>query len=86
MQTRDLGLILIELGGGRKQINDKINFSIGYEHVINVGSPVNTSTPLVTVHTSSKEDFEQVKENIQLCFEIKDDKVDKLATIYKRIN
>ena len=86
IQTRDLGLILIELGGGRKQINDKINFSIGYEHVIDVGSAVNTSTPLVTVHTSSKEDFEQVKENIQLCFEIKDDKVDKLATIYKRIN
>ena len=24
IQTRDLGLILIELGGGRKQINDKI--------------------------------------------------------------
>ena len=65
---------------------DKINFSIGYEHVIDVGSAVDTSTPLVTVHTSSKEDFEQVKENIQLCFEIKDDKIDKLATTYKRIN
>ena len=35
---------------------------------------------------ASKEDFEQVKENIQLCFEIKDDKADKLATTYKRIN
>ena len=26
--TRDLGLILIEFGGGRKQVTDKINFGL----------------------------------------------------------
>ena len=26
IHTRELGLILIELGGGRKQVTDKINF------------------------------------------------------------
>ena len=86
IRTRDLGLILIELGGGRKQINDKINFSVGYENVIDVGSTVDTSTPLVTVHSSSKEIFENVKNHIQSCFEISDDKVDRLATIYQTIN
>ena len=86
IQTRNLGLILIELGGGRKQINDKIDFSVGYENVIDVGNTVDTSTPLATVHTSSKEMFEKVKNNIQSCFEISDDKVDRLTTIYKIIN
>ena len=71
IQTRNLGLILIELGGGRKQMNDKINFSIGYENVINVGQPVNASTVLVTVHANSKNDFEKAEE---------------LLTIYKNIN
>ena len=31
IETRKLGLILIELGGGRKQINDKIDYTVGYE-------------------------------------------------------
>ena len=86
IQTRNLGLILIELGGGRKQINDKIDFSVGYENVSDVGSAVDTSTPLVTVHYSSKEVFEKVKSRIQSCFEISDDKIDELATTYEKIN
>ena len=86
IQTRNLGLILIELGGGRKQINDKINYSVGYENVIDVGTFVDTSSPLVTVHASSKDVFEKVKNHIQLCFKISEDKVDRLATIYKTIN
>ena len=86
IQTRNLGLILIELGGGRKQMNDKINFSIGYENVINVGQAVNASTVLVTVHANSKNDFEKAEDKIQRCFEINDEKSDELLTIYKNIN
>ena len=86
IQTRNLGLILIELGGGRRQINDKIDFSVGYENVSDVGRAVDTSTPLVTVHYSSKEVFEKVKSRIQSCFEISDDKIDELATTYEKIN
>ncbi len=85
IHTRNLGLILIELGGGRKQINDKINFSVGYENIIEIGKTVTSLTPLVEVHTSSKVDFDKVKNKIQSCFEISDDKVTELDTIYKTI-
>lgn len=85
IQTRNLGLILIELGGGRKQINDKIDFSVGYENIIDVGSKVDPSTPLVTVHAISKGDYDKVKNKIQSCFEINSDRVDELSTIYKTI-
>ncbi|HIC76808.1 MAG TPA: thymidine phosphorylase, partial [Candidatus Dadabacteria bacterium] len=54
IQTKKLGLILIELGGGRKQISDKINYTVGYENVISVGEDVDTSTPLLKVHSESK--------------------------------
>ena len=78
-------MILIELGGGRKQINDKIDFSVGYENIIDVGSKVDPSTPLVTVHAISKDDYDKVKNKIQSCFEINSDSVDELSTIYKTI-
>ena len=86
IQTRNLGLILIELVGGRKHINDQINFSVGYENVMDVGSAVDPSTPLVTVHFSSQDVFKKVKNRIQSCFEISEEKVDKLATIYESVN
>ena len=71
INTRKLGLILIKLGGGRKKINDTIDFSVGYENVICLGEKVKKSTKLLDVHTSSKEDFDNVKDEIYDCFNIK---------------
>ena len=31
IKTRELGLLLIELGGGRKQTTDQINYNVGYD-------------------------------------------------------
>ena len=86
IETRKLGLILIELGGGRKQINDKIDYTVGYENVISVGENVDTSTPLLKVHTSSESDFNKVKNNIEKCFVISKNKSVDLDTIYQTIN
>ena len=86
IETRKLGLILIELGGGRKQINDKIDYTVGYENVISVGDNVDTSTPLLKVHASSQSDFNKVKNEIEKCFVISNNKSDSLDTIYQTIN
>ena len=86
IETRKLGLILIELGGGRKQVHDKINYTVGYENVMSVGEDVDTSTPLLKVHASSQDDFNRVKGEIEKCFVISSNKSDSLDTIYQTIN
>ena len=86
IQTRKLGLILIELGGGRKQIDDKINLTVGFKNVMCIGERIDPSTPLLTLHASSKEDCEKVKNKIQECFIISNDSVSRLDAIYKKIN
>ena len=86
IETRKLGLILIELGGGRKQIDDAINYTVGYENVVSVGDNVDTSTPLLKVHASSQSDFDRVKNEIEKCFVISDTKTNNLDTIYQTIN
>ena len=86
IETRKLGLILIELGGGRKQVHDKINYTVGYENVMSVGEDVDTTTPLLKVHTSSQGDFDRVKDEIEKCFVISSNKSDSLDTIYQTIN
>ena len=77
---------MIELGGGRKQIDDAINYAVGYEDVMNVGDNVDTSTPLLKVHASSQSDFDRVKNEIEKCFVISDTKSNNLDTIYQIIN
>jgi len=86
IDTRELGLILIELGGGRKQIKDKIDYSVGYENVASVGDYIDKSFPLMNLHTSSETDFKKVQEKIENCFTIYENKQKKLETIYKIIN
>ena len=86
IKTRDLGLILIELGGGRKQVTDKINFNVGYDQVLRVGDKVDTNTPLLTVYTNSEDDYKNVRKKIVDCFVIVDSEVSKLPYTYEAIN
>lgn len=85
IKTRDLGLILIELGGGRKQITDKINYNVGYDNVINVGNKINATQSLLTIYTDSKNDYENVREKIEECFVISDTQVNELPETYEVI-
>ena len=68
IKTRELGLLLIELGGGRKQVDDKINYHVGYENVLGVGNIVEKRTPVIKVLANSKDDFDKVKELIKKLF------------------
>ena len=85
IKTRELGLLLIELGGGRKQADDKINYHVGYENVLGVGSVIETSTPVIKVLAKSKDDFDRVKELIKNCFIVSDYEVKKSPNIYEVI-
>ena len=86
IKTRDLGLILIELGGGRKQVADKINFNVGYNNILRVGDKVDPSSPLLSVFTKSEDDYENVSKKIQNCFIITDSAVSELPHTYEVIN
>ena len=86
IKTRELGLILIELGGGRKQVNDNINYLVGFDNVIGIGDSVDASTPVIQVHARSKDDFDRAKDQIIKCFTLSDRKVSPLQSIYETIN
>jgi len=86
IKTRDLGLVLIELGGGRKQVTDKINFNVGYDNVLRVGDKVDGSTPLLTLYCHSDKDFQNVSKKIEECFLISDEEVSNHSDIYEVIS
>ena len=85
IKTRELGLLLIELGGGRKQVYDKINYHVGYDNVLGVGESIDGSTPVIQVLANSKDDFDKVKNSIINCFVVSDQEVKKSQNIYEVI-
>ena len=86
IKTRELGLILIELGGGRKQIEDKIDYHVGYDNIAGIGTTIDISTPVMKVFTKSQDDFNKVKKQIENCFVLSDSDVSKMTAIYQTVN
>jgi len=81
IKTRDLGLLLIELGGGRKQVDDKINYHVGYDNILGVGESIDVSTPVIKVYANSKDNFDKIKNSIINCFIISNQEVTKNQSI-----
>jgi thymidine phosphorylase len=64
-QTRDIGLLIIELGGGRRVASDPIDHSVGLSNVLPVGSWVNVGDRLATVHAASESDAAMAQRHLQ---------------------
>jgi len=52
IDTKEIGTLIIELGGGRRNISDKIDFNAGVELHKKCGERVNTGEKLATIHTN----------------------------------
>src|SRR6185295_1643446 len=53
MNCEQLGMALIEMGGGRKKLGDKVDHSIGLELLVRLGDPVERDQPIANVYCPS---------------------------------
>jgi thymidine phosphorylase len=80
-----LGVAIIELGGGRKVMTDKINHSVGLEMLARIGDRVEKNQPLVRVF-ASQTGFERVKHIIADAFSFTPQPVPPLPPIVDRMD
>lgn len=59
MNTRNIGLSIIELKGGRTSPEQKIDHSTGYSGFCQIGDYVDKDTPLAFVHAAGEDDYER---------------------------
>jgi thymidine phosphorylase len=84
IDTSDLGLALIGLGGGRKRESDSIDVAVGFQDMAALGETVDGSRPLARIHASSEEALEQAKAAVQAAYHI-GDAPKNIPLIYERI-
>ena len=55
VDTREIGLAVVALGGGRRIASDVVDLGVGLSHILPVGAHVSAGEPLLQVHASSRE-------------------------------
>ena len=72
MATRDIGLQLIELGGGRRVASDAVDTRVGFSDFAQVGQFVEAGDPLAVVHAASPQAAERCTQALQTLLVIGD--------------
>ena len=74
INTKNLGNILILLGGGRQKVEDDIDFSVGMKLLIELGTYVERNQPICTLYARDEETFNIAEKEIIESFEIGESK------------
>ncbi len=53
--TRDVGMIVVELGGGRRKPSDTVDLSVGLSGILPLGTKVEKGEPIAFVHAASQD-------------------------------
>lgn len=64
IQTRNIGLALIELKGGRIRTDQSLDYATGFSSFCQIGDLVDLHKPLCFVHAQTEADFERAAQNI----------------------
>ena len=70
INTKNLGNILILLGGGRQKVEDDIDFSVGMKLLIELGTYVEKNQPICILYARDEESFNIAEKEIIESFEI----------------
>ncbi len=72
IDTRAVGNAIIELGGGRKQVGEELDLSVGFSDLAPLGTALDGQTPLAIVHAASADAAELAERNLLAACEIGD--------------
>jgi thymidine phosphorylase len=73
IDTRALGLVVMELGGGRRRAEDRIDHRVGLADILGVGDPTGPDRSLAIVHAAGEADAERAAAAIRAAVAIADE-------------
>lgn len=86
IDTRALGMTVVEMGGGRLQVSDAIDPSVGLQHMIGIGMLVEADTPLALIHAADEASADKARVKILSAYSISDTPQEPAPLIRKRIS
>jgi thymidine phosphorylase len=84
IDTRAVGIAVVELGGGRMRAADPIDHSVGFTALAGLGAKVNAGSPLAKVHAKDEAAIARATESLRAAYTIGEG-TPKSREIYERI-
>ena len=72
IDTRGLGLAVVELGGGRRGADDAIDHAVGLETLIGLGAAVGPDTPLARIHAADEAALRRAVARVRAAYRLDD--------------
>ncbi|MGY3865637.1 thymidine phosphorylase [Aeromonas bivalvium] len=85
MDTRELGLAVVAMGGGRRAAGDKLDYAVGLTDFIRLGQSVEADKPLALIHAQTEAQFAEAARMVQAAVKIGDTRPKALPEVYRRI-
>jgi thymidine phosphorylase len=73
MQTRNIGMTVVELGGGRRKASDAIDTRVGLTQVQPLGAHLQLGEPIAFVHAADTASAQRAVTQLQGAFILSDD-------------
>ncbi len=70
IDTRAVGMAVVELGGGRRRASDAIDHSVGFEGLLGLGASVEAGTPLARLHAADEAAFGRAADRLRAAYRI----------------
>lgn len=85
MDTRAIGLSIIELKGGRTLPEQSLDLATGYSEFAQIGDYVDNQKPIAVVHYQTEEQFEKAKQNLLKAVSVTEQKPDIKNPILQKV-
>jgi len=86
MDTRDLGLAVVSMGGGRRQASDIIDYSVGITDIARLGDKVDATHPLAVIHAKDEHSWQEAAKAVKAAITLGDKAPEATPTVYRRIS
>ncbi|MCG7392118.1 thymidine phosphorylase [Microvirga sp. ACRRW] len=83
--TRDVGVAVVALGGGRTRPQDAIDHAVGLTHLAEIGEVVDSNRPLAILHARTEESAKAAERMVRAAYVLGDAKAKSGAMILERI-
>lgn len=86
IDTRELGMVVVELGGGRRKANDKIDHRVGLSELMFLGQKVEKGEPICFIHAKNDDDARAAVKRIQKAITLSDSEASAQPAVYELVS
>lgn len=82
IDTRNVGLTIVELGGGRLRVGDAIDHRVGLTGLAEIGDRLDAGEPIATVHAANETDYAAACEHLKAAYTLSEEPVEPPPLFY----